>query len=161
MSLIVKSTRERVVKMAIATVLCLGLAAWGAYDYLYKEGMKESSRLFNLYAIPVLIVLGLIALRSAVRATRYRIEADEQNGIIINGKPPIPWSAITDIDTSILAKKGYLFVKYSHEDSETTLKLDAFNLDFFDELYAMIREKQGLPAESSAQATDESPPPSA
>lgn len=153
MSLIVKSTRERVVKMAIATVLCFGLGAWCAYDAFYKEGMKESSRQFNLYAIPVLIIFGLLALAAAVKAAKYRIEADEQTGIIINGKPPIPWSAISDIDTSILAKKGYLFVKYRDgQDSETTLKLDAFNLDFFDELYAMIRAKLNLPEESSDES---------
>ena len=150
MSLIIKSTRERVAKLSIATILCFGLAAWCAYDAFYKESMAESSRLFNLYAAPVLIVLGLVALFFAVKAVRLRIEADEETGIVLNGKPPIPWSAITDIDTSILAKKGYLFVKYRDgQGSEVTLKLDAFNLDFFDELYAMIRAKLGLPADST------------
>ena len=149
MSLIIRSTRERVVKLSIATVLCLGLAAWCSYDAFYKESMKESSRLFNLYAIPVLIILGGVALFFAIKAVRLRIEADEQTGITINSQPPIPWSAITDIDTSILSKKGYLFVKYrDQQDREATLKLDEFNLDYFDELYAMIRSKLGLPADS-------------
>ncbi len=84
MSLIIKSTRERVVKLSIATILCFGLAAWCAYDAFYKESMEESSRLFNLYAIPVLIVLGVIALLFAIKAVRFRIEADEQTGISLN-----------------------------------------------------------------------------
>ena len=149
MSLIIKSTRERVVKLLIATVLCLGLAAWCGYDAFYKETMKESSRQFNLYAVPVLAILGLAALFFAVKAARLRIEADEETGISVNGQPPIPWASITDIDTSILAKKGYLFLKYrDQQDREATLKLDEFNLDYFDELYAMIRSKLGLPADS-------------
>ena len=157
MSLIVKSTRERVVKLSIATILCLGLAAWCWYDAFYKESMEESSRLFNLYAIPVLIVLGVIALLFAIKAVRFRIEADEQTGISLNGQPPIPWSSITDLDTSILSKKGYLFVKYRDpQDREASLKLDEFNLDYFDELYAMIRAKLGLPAPQ-----DDKPQPSA
>ena len=156
MSLIIRSTRERVVKLSIATVLCLGLGAWCGYDAFYKESMKESSRLFNLYAIPVLIILSGVALFFAIKAVRLRIEADEQTGISLNGQPPIPWSSITDIDTSILAKKGYLFVKYRDpQDHEATLKLDEFNLDYFDELYAMIRTKLGLPTDSH----DKSQPP--
>ena len=77
MALIVKSTRERVVKLFIATVLCLGLAAWCWYDAFYKESMKESSRQFNLYAIPVLIVLAVVGLFYALKAARLRIKADE------------------------------------------------------------------------------------
>ena len=160
MSLIVKSTRERVVKMIIATVLCLGFAAYCQYDAWYKYTREEQTgdRLFNQYAVPVLIVLGLVALFFAVKAVRFRIEADEEAGISLNGQEPISWSSITDIDTSILAKKGFLFVKYrDSQDSQVTLKLDAFNLDYFDELYAMIRTKLGLPAESP----DKSQPPSA
>ncbi|NIA06943.1 MAG: hypothetical protein GWP14_04760 [Actinobacteria bacterium] len=153
MSLIVKSTRERVVKLSIATVLCFGLAVWCWYDAFYKESMKESSRQFNLYAVPVLIVLGGVALFFAIKAVRFRIEADDQTGLSINGQAPIPWSSITDIDTSILSKKGYLFVKYRDpQDREVSLKLDEFNLDYFDELYAMIRSKLSLPADSPVES---------
>ena len=161
MALIVKSTRERVVKLFIATVLCLGLAAWCWYDAFYKESMKESSRQFNLYAIPVLIVLAVVGLFYALKAARLRIKADEQTGISVNSRPPIPWDAIEDIDTSILAKRGYLFVKYRDpQNNSVTLKLDEFNLDYFDELYAMIRSKLGLPAEPQPPDKSEpSPPP--
>ena len=157
MALIVKSTRERVVKLFIATILCLGLSAWCWYDITYKYVGEEhdANRKFNTAAIPVLVVLGLIGLFYALKAARLRIEADEQTGISINGRPPITWDAIEDIDTSILAKRGYLFVKYRDpQDNLTTLKLDEFNLDYFAELYAMIRAKLGLPDESP----DESPP---
>ncbi|MCK4849889.1 MAG: hypothetical protein KAT11_00990 [Phycisphaerae bacterium] len=150
MALILKSTKERVVKLFIATVLCFGLLLWCLYDALYKESMKESSRQFNLYAVPVLAVLGIIALFYAIRALRFRIEADEQTGISINGQAPIAWDQIEDIDTSALAKKGYLYIKYRTSSGESaTLKLDEYNLDFFDELYAMIRAKLGLPTQSS------------
>ncbi len=153
MALIIKSTRERVVKLFIVTVLCFGLAAWCWYDAFYKESMKESSRQFNLYAIPVLIVLGILALFYALKAARVRIEADEQTGISINGKEPIGWDAIEDIDTSVLAKKGYLYLKYRKSSGESEIvKLDEYNLDFFDELYAMIRAKLGLPQQSGPQA---------
>ena len=151
MSLIVKSTRERVVKLSIATVLCLGFAAYCQYDASYKYTREEQAgtRKFNQFAVPVLIVFGVFALFFAVKAARLRIEADEETGISVNGRPPIPWASITDIDTSILAKKGYLFLKYrDQQDREVTLKLDEFNLDYFDELYAMIRAKLGLPADS-------------
>ncbi len=153
MALIVKSTKERIVKLFIATVLCFGLASWCWYDYSYKESMKESSRQFNLYAVPVLAVLGIIALFYAIRALRFRIEADEQTGISINGRAPIAWNQIENIDTSVLAKKGYLYLKYrTSSDESATLKLDEYNLDFFDELYAMIRAKLGLPQQSGPQA---------
>ncbi len=153
MALIVKSTSERVVKLFIVTVLCLGFAVWCWHDAFYKERMKESSRQFNLYAFPVMIVLGVVALVFAVKATRFRIEADEQSGISVNGQTPIAWEAIEDIDTSALAKKGYLYVKYRKSPNESdTLKLDEYNLDFFDELYTMIRAKLGLPEQAEAQS---------
>ncbi len=138
-------------------MLCFGLVAWCWYDAFYKESMKESSRQFNLYAIPVLIVLGILALFYALKAARVRIEADEQTGISINGKEPIAWDAIEDIDTSALAKKGYLYLKYRKSSGESEIvKLDEYNLDFFDELYAMIRAKLGLPQQSGPQAESSS-----
>ena len=157
MALIIKSTRERVVKLFIVTVLCFGLVPWCWYDAFYKESMKESSRQFNRYAIPVLIVLGILAIFYAIKAARLRIEADEQNGISINGKEPISWDAIEDIDTSALAKKGYLYLKHRKPSGESEIvKLDEYNLDFFDELYAMIRTKLALPQQSGPQ-TESSP----
>ena len=123
MALIVKSTKERVVKLSIATVLCFGLAVWCWYDAFYKESMKESSRLFNLYSIPVLIILAGVALFFTIRAARLRIEADEQIGISINGRAAIAWEKIEDIDTSELAKKGYLYLKYNDQQGRpATLK---------------------------------------
>ncbi len=155
MALIVKSTKERVVKLFIVTVLCFGFAAWCQYDALYKyDGPeKASKRRFNQGAVPVLIVLGGLVLFLAVRAVKLRIEADEQTGISINGRAAIAWEAIEDIDTSALAKKGYLYIKYRKSpDESATLKLDEYNLDFFDELYAMIRTKLGLPELAGAQS---------
>ena len=155
MALIVKSTKERVVKLFIVTVLCLGFAAWCQYDALYKYVGEEKAgkRRFNQGAVPVLIVLGGLVLFLAVRAAKLRIEADEQTGISINGRAAIAWEAIEDIDTSALAKKGYLYIKYRKSpDESATLKLDEYNLDFFDELYAMIRAKLGLPQQTSPQA---------
>ncbi len=153
MALIIKSTKERVVKLFIVTVVCFGLVPWCWYDAFYKEGMKQSSRQFNRYAIPVLIVLGIIALFYAIRAARFRIEADEQTGISVNGRAPIAWAQIENIDTSALAKKGYLYLKYRTSSGESaTLKLDEYNLDFFDELYTMIRAKLGLPQQTGPQS---------
>ncbi len=155
MALIVKSTKERVVKMWIATVVCFGFAAWCQYDALYKYDGPEKAgkRHFNQGAVPVLIVLGGLVLFLAVKAVKLRIEADEQTGISINGKEPIGWDDIEDIDTSALAKKGYLYLKYRKSpDESATLKLDEYNLDFFDELYAMIRAKLGLPQLADARA---------
>ena len=155
MALIVKSTKERVVKLFIVTVLCLGFAAWCQYDALYKYVGEEKAgkRRFNQGAVPVLVVLGIVALFYAIKAARFRIEADEQTGISINGRAAIAWEAIEDIDTSALAKKGYLYIKYRKSpDESATLKLDEYNLDFFDELYAMIRAKLGLPELAGAQS---------
>ena len=153
MALIVKSTKERVVKLFIATVLCFGFAVWCWYDAFYKESMKESSRQFNLYAAPILIVLGIIALFYAIRAARFQIEADEQSGISVNGQAAISWDTIEDIDASTLAKKGYLYIKYRKSADElATLRLDDYNLDFFEELYAMIRTKLSLPEQGGAQS---------
>ncbi len=160
MALIVKSTRERVVKLFIVTVLCFGFAAWCQYDALYKYDSEEkaSKRRFNQGAVPVLIVLGGLVLFLAVRAAKLRIEADEQTGISINGRAAIAWEAIEDIDTSALAKKGYLYIKYRKSPNESaTLKLDEYNLDFFDELYAMIRAKLGLPQLAGAQSEPSAP----
>ncbi len=115
--------------------------------------MTESSRQFNLYAAPVLALLGLVALFFAIKAARFRIEADEQTGISVNGQEPITWDQIESIDTSALAKKGYLYLKYRTSSAgSATLKLDEYNLDFFDELYTMIRAKLGLPQLADAQA---------
>ena len=155
MALIVKSTRERVVKLFIVTLLCLGFAAWCWYDakYKYIGEDKASKRRFNKGAVPVLIVLGALALFSAVKAAKLRIEADEQTGITVNSRAPIAWDAIEDIDTSALAKKGYLYLKYRKSADElATLKLDEYNLDFFDELYAMILAKLGLPQQADTQS---------
>ena len=158
MALIVKSTRERVVKLFIATVLCFGLASWCWYDATYKYVGQEDAknRKINTAAIPVFTVLGLAALVFAVKAARLRIESDEQAGISVNGRDPIAWDTIEEVDTSVLSKRGYLYVKYrDRENSSATLKLDEFNLDYFAELYAMIRAKLGLP-ESDGPQTDSS-----
>ena len=163
MALIVKSTRERLVKLFIVAVLCLGLAVWSWYDATYKYIGEEhaGTRKFNQAAIPVLIILGALALVAAIKASRLRIEADEQTGISVSGQAPIAWQAIEDLDTSALAKKGYLYVKYRDANNElATLKLDEYNLDFFDELYTMIRSKLGLPAtEPQKSDSDPTPPP--
>jgi hypothetical protein len=66
MALIVKSTKERVVKLFIATVLCLGFAFWCWYDITYKyigpeyttDSKKAFTRKSNEVLIPVLIVFG-------------------------------------------------------------------------------------------------------
>ncbi len=163
MALIVKSTRERLVKLYIVTVLCLGIAVWSWYDATYKYLGEEhaGTRKFNQAAVPVLIILGGFALFAAIKASRLRIEADEQTGISVSGKAPIAWQAIEDLDTSALAKKGYLYVKYRDEKNElATLKLDENNLDFFDELYAMIRSKLGLPATDAEKTAPDATPPS-
>ena len=157
MALIVKSTKERVVKLFVVGILCLGLTAWCWYDAEYKYIGEEHAgkRKFNQGAIPVLIILGALAMFGAVKASRLRIEADEQSGISVNGRSPIGWEAIEDIDASALSKKGYLYLKYRDGQNKlATLKLDEYNLDFFDELYAMIRSK--LPASSADRAQDES-----
>jgi len=159
MALIVKSTRERVVKLFIGVILCLGLAIWCWYDARYKYTTEEQagSRRFNQYAAPVLVIFGALALFFAIKALRLRIEADEQTGLSINGQSPIAWNAIEDIDTSVLAKKGYLYVKYRDRQGQPAiLKLDEFNLDYFDELYAMIRVKLGLPELAGSQTKSSS-----
>ena len=161
MALIVKSTRERVVKLFIVTLLCFGFAAWCQYDALYKYDGPEKAgkRRFNQGAVPVLIVLGGFVLFLAVRAAKLRIEADEQTGISINGQEPIAWDQIENIDTSALAKKGYLYLKYRKSPDElVTLKLDEYNLDFFDELYAMIRAKLSLPTQPADKPESSSSP---
>ena len=154
MALVVKSTKERVVKWLLATVLCIGLAGWCWYDakYKYIGEEHESTRQFNERAIPVLLVLGIAALLHTIRVSRFRIEADEDSGISVNGREPIGWGQIDGVDTEILAKKGYLFLKYRKSGGEeAALKLDEYNLDFFDELYAMIRGKLGLADESGGE----------
>ena len=161
MALIVRSTRERVVKLFIVTVLCFGFAAWCWHDVTYKyigdeyktEPKKAFTRKSNVVLIPFLLVLGGVAVFFATKAARLRIEADEQTGITVNAQTPIAWDAIEDIDTSALAKKGYLYLKYRKSPDElATLKLDEYNLDFFDELYTMIRAKLGLPQQAGAQS---------
>lgn len=161
MPLLVKSTKERVVKLFIVVVLCFGFAFWCWYDVSYKyigeeyqtDSKKALTRKSNQVLIPVMIVLGTVAVYFAKKAACLRIEADEQSGISINGQAPIPWDAIEDIDTSNLAKKGYLYIKYRKSPDElATLKLDEYNLDFFAELYTMIRAKLGLPELAGAQS---------
>lgn len=165
MVLLVRSTKERIVKLFIVVVICFGFAFWCWYDVTYKyigeeyqtDSKKALTRKSNQVLIPIMIVLGSVAVHFARKAASLRIEADEQTGITINGQAPITWDAIEDIDTSVLAKKGYLYVKYRKSPDElVTLKLDEYNLDFFDELYAMIRTKLGLPELAGAQS--ESPP---
>lgn len=152
MAVIVRTTRRRVAELSIITVLCFGLIPWCFYDAFYKMNMSESSKQFNLYAMPVLAIFGLLALRSAVKAFRLRIEADEQTGISLNGKPPIPWDAI-EVDAGALAKNGYLYINYKGPRGQPArFTLDEFRLDYFDELYTMIRNKLSLPDESARKS---------
>ena len=161
MALIVKSTKERVVKLFIATALCLGFAFWCWYDVTYKyigpeyqtNSKKAFTRKSNEVLIPVLIVLGGVAAFFAIKAARLRIEVDEQTGISVNGQTAIAWDAIEDVDVSALAKKGYLYIKYRKSADElATLKLDDYNLDFFEELYAILRSKLSLPEQGESQS---------
>lgn len=156
MTVIVKTTKTRLAQLLFMTILCWGFAPYCQYDasYKYDRETQFDKWVFNQGAVPVLVILGVFAIRATVKAFKLRIVADEQTGITINNKPPIPWDGMK-IDASILAKKGYLHLHYKDPDgNDARQTLDEFRLDYFDELYAMIRAKLGLPDESARESKD-------
>ncbi len=165
MAITVKTTKTRLAQLLFMTILCWGFAPYCQYDASckYDKETQFDKWIFNQAAVPILVVLGVFAIRATVRASKLRITGDEQTGITVNDKLPIhiPWEGMK-IDASILAKKGYLYVHYKDpEGQDARLTLDEFRLDYFDELYAMIRSKLGLPDESGrdSEETSEPPPP--
>ena len=163
MAITVKTTKTRLAQLLFMIILCWGFAPYCQWDALktYDRETQFDKWAFNQGAVPILVVLGVFAIRATIKAFKLRITGDEQTGITVNDKPPIPWDGMK-IDASILAKKGYLYVHYQDpQGQDARLTLDEFRLDYFDELYAMIRSKLGLPDESGrdSEETSEPPPP--
>jgi len=113
----------------------------GKYPYPEPYDLnKYLGYLFNAWGPWVLIPIGLICLILGVASLRRRLVADAE-GIGYVGKPKIPWSAVTSLDTAKLGDKGILGVNYEVDGVAGQLKLDSWTLQNFRELVALVESK--------------------
>ena len=121
----------------------------GKYPYLDSPTLNErAGYLFNHYGPFVLIPPGLLFLVWGIVALRRRLVADEQ-GIGYVGKPKIPWSAITTVDSSKLADKDILIIGHTLEERPAVLKLKGWKLKNFRDMVALIESKAPVAGEGT------------
>ena len=143
------AAKDSAVRMFIFAALLIGFGIycfadhyiWG--NYKYPDPFKLNpylGYLLNHYGPFVFLPPGLLLLVWGIVAMRRRLVADEQ-GIGYVGKPKIPWSAITTVDSSKLADKGVLLIGYTLEERPAVLKLDSWKLQNFRDLVALIESK--------------------
>ena len=96
--------------------------------------------LFNHYGVFVFLPPGVIALIWGIILLRRKLLADE-DGIGYAGKEKIPWAAVRSLDSSDLADKGILRLRYEADGQEMTLKLDKWKLQNFRSLVLLLEKK--------------------
>lgn len=77
----------------------------------------------------VLPIGGLALLGWTLRSARGRLRLDEHDVLHVPGHPPVPLTAITDIDDDRWDKKGVSRLAYEHEGHAGVIKLDDFIYD--------------------------------
>jgi len=144
-----RAAKDPAVRLFIFAAMLIGIGFWFFLDaYVWKkypaEGIENINDAFTYYlnhiggiAFPI---LGLIPLVWGMIFLRRRLIADEE-GIGYAGGQKIPWSEIRALDSSKLASKGILYLKYDSGGKQGTLKLDSWKLQGFRELVALVESK--------------------
>jgi len=154
-------TKSRKLRWVLYLVLCVGFAAYCAYDGWISEKFKDDpgNLLFNQVGAVCLAGLAVVLIIGFVKINGTRVVADE-TGIDVNGKLKIKWSDLTGADDSGY-EKGLVTVFYKQDGNERKYVIDNYKIDHFEELLDEISSRRPdvlPPAEEQAdseQDTDE------
>jgi hypothetical protein len=129
-------SKSRQWRWVMYMVICAGFAIWclrdGWFNPAYRVSGKEGDLLFSrsgaiaLGAGFVILLVGLFVIR------RTKVVMDD-NGIDVNGKFMIPWSAMIRVDDSRV-EKAYLDIYYQDAGREAKYVLDGFKVSHFDDM---------------------------
>ena len=147
MAIVAGYSKFKKTNIKIYIVFLIALALWCAYDgYLNEDWKKEHTNedgtpmtylTFNQKA-PYFLGAGAVVLGVFLgMASGKKIVADE-NGLIINGKQKISYSAIQQINKTHFESKGYFIVGYKTAD-DTDAEITISN-NKFDNLGAILDE---------------------
>jgi hypothetical protein len=139
MALIAPISKYKKKSFIIWIVVCLGLAAWFAYDGYFnqkfiekhtgKDGTAESTLTFNRKSPPYLVGAAVL-LGVYMFMIRNRKVVAGDNQLIINDKINIAYDAVVKIDKTHFDSKGYFVITCRGSDGkEVDHKLSDRNYD--------------------------------
>jgi hypothetical protein len=125
--------------LKIYIAVCIGLAAWCAYDGYFNENwIKEHTSadgnpkpylVFNRKAPPFFIGAAAILGVHLLVIRNKKLTADE-NELVISGKEKISYDSIQKIDKTNFDSKGFFIITYKNKDgSEIDRKINDRNYD--------------------------------
>lgn len=147
------AARDPAVRCFIGAAILIAGGLWCFVDG-YVRGLPKETETINDKATwylnhvggIVLPLAGLVPLAFGVVALRRKLVADEE-GIGYVGKEKVAWTAVRSLDTTKLADKGILKLKYDSGGRDKTLVLDSWKLRNFRELVLLV-EKSTAPGET-------------
>ena len=146
-----RATKDPSVRRFILAAILLGLGVYcfvdhyvlGKYPYPEKGASdinKYATYLLNHYGPFVFIPPGIVLAVWGVLMLGRRLVAD-QEGIGYVGKQKVPWTSVRSLDTTKLADKGILGLRYDADGADRTLVLDSWKLQNFRELVKLVEQK--------------------
>ena len=132
MTLIAPLSKYKKKTFIIWIVVCIGLAAWFAYDGYFnqnfiekhtKDGIPESTLTFNRKAPPYLVGAAVLLGVYMFIIRNRKVVADDSQ-LIIDDKINIAYDVIAKINKTNFDSKGYFIITYKNpDDSETDKKI--------------------------------------
>ncbi len=121
------TSRFKKTNLMIYIALCVGLAAWFAYDGYLNESFKQKQTSDNGQPNATLVInqkappflLGAAALFGAYlfMIKDKKLVADDHE-LVISSKKIIPYDSIEKIDKTYFEKRGYFIVTYINQDGK-------------------------------------------
>jgi len=103
-------------------------------------------------------ILGVITLVILIRARGKRLVLDD-TGLQIDGRPVIPFDAMTGLKTDRWDAKGWVDLEYDSNGRSASTRLDSFKIDPCKPIIAAICDKKGFTNPITDDEAETPPPP--
>ncbi len=141
------AAKDPAVRLFIFAAMLIAAGVWCFVDGYVRglpakhETINEIATFYFNHVGGILFPLaGLAFLVWGIVFLRRRLLADEE-GIGYVGKEKIPWSAFSSVDSSKLASKGVLRLRYESGGLQGTLVLDGWKLQNYRQLVTLVDQK--------------------
>ena len=105
---------------------------------LHDEANLKTQRNYSVG----LVVAAIVTLAYLAYVLRTRVVLDD-DGLDYNGNR-IPWDAMTSLDASRYATKGFVDLTYQRGNAQATLRLDNYKIDAFRPILTAICDRKGF-----------------